>query len=433
MKMQMIFRKPAASGPAGRTRRRRGTFALEPVEALPRLAQRVRELAERSVDPNPFFLPEFLEPAIRAFGRKGLRLATYSDREDLRFFAPVLTSGGPVLGGRRFSVWAHSYAPLGSPLIDRDMSREVGDALIRHMRRSGRTLFTAPHLPLTGATAEVLREAAKRHGFSIDAERQMRPVLYPALADGTAEFDRMVSQRRRRELDRQLRRLCEAGAVSFMSARTASEIEAAFNAFVTLESSGWKGRSGTAMARRHQVREFARIAVMQLAQVGHAAIDIMRVGDKAVAALIRLDQGNLSIPWKIAFDEEYAAFSPGKQLMCDETRRWFSYATVARVDPVCEQDNALMAPLWRDREPYGTLFVSSSRLGIRTRLRAGVANLRMLVKAQAKTLLRSSKGTARPQPKTKRSPARKTRRGATTTSSSSAALPRRSPRAQSSR
>lgn len=399
--MQMIFRKPVAIRPAARAQSRRGTFALEPVEALPRLAERVSRLAERSLEANPFFLPEFLEPAIQAIGRKALKLATYSDREDLRFFAPVLTSGGQVLGGRRFSVWAHSLAPLGSPLIDRETTNEVGDALIRHMRRSGRSLFSVPHLPLDGATAEVLRNAAQRRGFWTVAERQMRPVLYPAVADGQAAFDQMISQRRRRELERQLRRLCEAGSVSFMSAHTASEIDTAFNAFVALEGSGWKGRRGTAMAGRSKVQEFARIAVLQLAQNGHAAIDVMRVGDKPIAALIRFDQGGLSIPWKIAFDEQFAAFSPGKQLMCDETRRWLFDGAVERVDPVCEEGNPLIAPLWRDREPYGTLFISSSRLGLRARLRAGAASMKAAAKAEAKALLRAGRRRAKPKSKKK--------------------------------
>jgi hypothetical protein len=391
--MQMMFRKPVAIRPAGQVRvqPRRGTFALEPVDALPRLADRIRGLAERSLDPNPFFLPEFLEPAIQALGRSSLRLATYSDREDMRFFAPVLTSGGSLLGGRRFSVWAHDYAPLGSPLIDRDASRPVGDALIRYMRTSGRTLFTLPHLPLAGASAGALCDAATRHGVWTVAERQMRPVLYPGEADGLAEFDRMLTQRRRRELDRQLRRLCEAGAVSFMSARTASEIESAFNAFTALEGSGWKGRRGTAMVRRQKVHEFARIAVMQLAQAGHATIDVMRVGNRPIAALIRIDVNNLSVPWKIAFDESFAAFSPGKQLMCDETRRWLHEAAAEKVDPVCEEDNALLSQIWREREPYGTLLISSSRLGISARLRAGAANLKSAGRMHLKALLRGSK------------------------------------------
>jgi hypothetical protein len=408
MKMQMLFRSPVSVRPAARLPSRRGTFALEPVEALPRLAERVSRLAERSLEANPFFLPEFLEPAMQALGRGSLRLATYSDREDMRFFAPVLTGGGPILGGRRFSVWTHPYAPLGSPLIDRDAADEVGDALLRHMRKSGRTLFTVPHLPLAGATAETLRGAARRRGVWTVAARQMRPVLYPSAANGVADFEHMVSQRRRHELDRQLRRLCEAGAVSFMSARTASEIETAFNSFTSLEASGWKGRRGTAMVRRHKVHEFARIAVMQLAQSGHATIDVLRVGDKPIAALIRLDLGKLSIPWKIAFDEGFAAFSPGKQLMCDETRRWLSEGTVERVDPVCEEDNPLIAPLWRDREEYGTLLISSSRLGIGARLRAGMANLKSVGKTHLKALLRARRSP--PKRKKKRPGSRSTKR-----------------------
>ncbi|MGH6923729.1 MAG: GNAT family N-acetyltransferase [Propylenella sp.] len=410
--MQMLFRNPAAVAPVVRTQPRRGTFALEPVEALPRLAERVSRLAERSLEPNPFLLPQFLEPAIQALGRKGLRLATYSDRDDLRFFAPVATNGGQVLGGRRFSVWTHPYAPLGTPLIDRDMTRQAGDALLRHMRRSGRGLFTVPHLPLASATAEALREAAKRHGYWTVAARQMRPVLYPSAAGGPDAFDSMVSHKRRRELDRQLRRLCEAGAVSFMSARSAMEIETAFNQFVALEGAGWKGRRGTAMARRHKVQEFARIAVMQLAQIGHASIDVLRVGDKPVAALIRFERGSLSIPWKIAFDEEFAAFSPGKQLMCDETRRWLSESKVERVDPVCEEDNALLSQLWREREPYGTLFISSSRLGLAARLRAGYSNLKAIGKSQAKLLLGGSlrRPKTKAEPRTKRARVAKAKR-----------------------
>lgn len=388
--MQMIFQKPVSVGPAARTQVRRGTFALEPIEALPRLSERIRNLAERSLETNPFFLPEFLEPAIEGLGRKGLRLAIFSDRDDLHFFAPVVTGGGQ-LGGRRFTVWAHPYAPLGTPLIDREAAAQVTDSLIAHMRTSRRTLFVVPHLPLEGAAARALRDAAERGGFWTVAEGQMRPILYPDSATGIAEFDSMVSQKRRRELDRQLRRLCEAGAVSFWSARTASEIDTAFTMFTALEAAGWKGRRGTALAKRQGVHDFARLAVTQLAQKGQAAIDVLRFGDRPVAALIRLDHQRMSIPWKVAFDEEFAAFSPGKQLMCDETRRWLADPTVERVDPVCEQDNALMAPLWPNREAYGTLFISASAWGINARIRAALADLKGAARTQAKLLLRGGK------------------------------------------
>ena len=209
---------------------------------------------------------------MQGLGKKALRLAIFSDRDDLHFFVPVVVQGGQVLGRRRFTVWAHPYAPLGTPLIDRQLAPVATDALIHHMRTSGRTLLLAPASSAAGRRGGTLRAAADRAGFWTVAERQMRPILYPDMAVGVAEFEKMVSAKRRHDLDRQLRRLCEAGAVSFMWARTASEIEAAFNMFLTIEASGWKGKRGTALARRKNTEEFARAAVTRLAQQELATI-----------------------------------------------------------------------------------------------------------------------------------------------------------------
>ncbi len=405
----MAFERAVSIGPVSRAQTRRGTFALEPVEALPRLADRIGDLAGRAVEANPFFLPEFLGPAIQALGGKRVRLAVFSDRDDLHFFAPVVIGGGEVLGGRRFSVWTHPYAPLGTPLIDKNTAAQVADSVIAHMRTSGRKLFSIPSLPLNGEATSALRAAAKHGGFSTVSERQMRPILHADAPGGLAAFDKMVSAKRRRELDRQLRRLCNTGAVSFMTARSPGEIEAAFGMFAALEGSGWKGRRGTALIGRGSLHEFARVAAGNLAQKGLAAIDVMRLGDRPIAALIRFDHGRTSIPWKVAFDEEFAAFSPGKQLMCDETRRWLADPTVARVDPVCEEGNPMMTLLWPDREPYGTLILSSSAWGLSARLRAGLANLKSETKAQMKQLLRGGRRRRKAERKPAAQKGRKTR------------------------
>lgn len=396
----MMFQRPVSFSPVGRARpqARRGTFALEPIEALPRLSERVSRLAERALEPNPFFLPEFLAPAIQALGRRGLKLATFTDRDDLRFFAPVVASGGGLTGAK-LAIWTHPYAPLGTPLIDSDVSGSVCESLIRHLRTSGRHLLALPELPLAGPVARSLKDAAERRGFWTDAARQNRPILLAGNAADPDGFDRMVNSKRRREMDRQLRNLCEAGAVSFMSARTASEIEAAFATFIALEASGWKGRGGSALQRRRSTHDFARIAVTHLAHRGVATIDVLRVGDRPAAALIRFDHGGLSVPWKIAYDEAFAASSPGKQLMADETRRWLRDRMTSRVDPVCEPDNALMTSLWTDREPYGTLLISTRRWGLGARLKAGIINASAAGRRQAKSLLRRKPQPPRPAAK----------------------------------
>ncbi len=392
----MIFRRGrSAKLKVPRPQPRRGAFALEPASTLPRLRESIEDLAERALEPNPFFLPEFLEPAIRALGPKNLRLAVLSDRGELRFFAPVVASGRRFVGAPRLGVWTHPYAPLGAPLIDSASAAQTADALIEQLRSSGRTLLALPDMPLEGPAASALRAAADRRGFWTEAGRQKRPILRPGELGGDG-FEQMTTQKRRRELDRQLRKLCDSGAVSLMMARSESDIEAAFGMFVALEESGWKGRRGTALKRRRAILDFARIAVGKLARDGNAGIDVMRVGERPVAALIRLEHRGLSIPWKIAYDESFSAFSPGRQLICDETRRWLADPHVERVDPVCEEGNPLFAGLWRDSERYGTLLLTPRRLGLRARFRAARINLRSAARRQAKALLRPRKRPAKP-------------------------------------
>lgn len=387
-RVQMMFRRADFGTARPRPQPRRGTFALEPVEALPRLAERIADLGQRSLEPNPFFLPEFLAPAIKAFGGRNLRLATFSDRDDLRFFAPVVASRGRLVTAPKLRVWTHPYAPLGAPLIERETAPYVADSLIKHLRTTGRALLTIPDLPLKGPAADCLRDAALRQGFWTHAGAQTRPILDLSEGGSVEDFDRMVTQKRRRELDRQLRKLADTGAVSVMSANNVSEVEAAFAIFIALEANGWKGRRGTALQRKRATLEFAKAAVARLAQQGIAAIDVLRAGERPVAALIRFTTGGLAIPWKIAYDETFAAYSPGRQLICDETRRWMSDPSINRVDPVCEQDNTLFSGLWRDSEPYGTLLLSSRRLAVGARVRAGIINSRASAKKTVKALLR---------------------------------------------
>jgi CelD/BcsL family acetyltransferase involved in cellulose biosynthesis len=376
----------AGWGDRVRTPLHRGAFALEPIDALPRLTGRIDRLADHALEPNHFFLPDFLAPAIQAFGGAKLKLATVSDGDELLFFAPVVASNRRAFGVPRLRVWTHEFAPLGSPLIHRDAAPEVADEIMIYLRRSGRRSLILPDMPLMGPVARTFRDGAKGQEFQTEAGCQSRPILQ--MSPIQPAFERLISAKHRRDLDRQLRRLCERGPVSVLTARNATDVEAAFANFLALECSGWKGRSGTAIDQDAGVQDFARDAVTRLARRGIAAIDLMRVGERVVAALIRFDHAGLSIPWKIAYDESFSAFSPGKHLMCDATRRWLLDPSILRADPICEESNSLMSGILKDSEPYGTLFVSAHRRDWGMRLSAGLMDLRLSGKRRTKALLR---------------------------------------------
>jgi hypothetical protein len=90
-----------------------------------------RELAERAIEPNPFFEPGFVRPAARwiAGGHVGLLVAEEADG-----WAACL----PVRRGwrwgklplRSLAGWRHLYSYLGTPLVSGDRPRRALEALI---------------------------------------------------------------------------------------------------------------------------------------------------------------------------------------------------------------------------------------------------------------------------------------------------------------
>lgn len=370
--LEMALSEPAQPDPGQRGPIR---FLLAPAAALASYSGAITDLAGRCRLPNPFFLPEFLGPAIQALGRGVVELALVRDATGrLLFFAPVVAGGleTGLLSGLR--VWTHPYAPLGVPLVDMERAEEAAAALIEGLGYVGRRFLVLPDVPVEAPEVLALRRHNQARGFScLAAAAERRPVLRADRPGGAQLFRAMVSRKKRKELARQFRRLSEIAPVSFARFRRADEIAAAMEAFLLVEAAGWKGRRGTALAQTPALKSFAAAAVANLARRDGAAIDIMLVGNRPAAALVSFRANGLSIPWKIAYDEEFAAFSPGAQLMSHLTRAWLADPTLVRIDPVCAAENPLLAQLWDEREVYATMVLATGPARLQPRLRAGMA------------------------------------------------------------
>lgn len=331
------------------------------------------------MEPNPFFLPEFLDPAARALRPSRLRLAVITDRDELIFFAPVRIAN--ALDGAALTVWAHEHAQLGVPLIDRRHADVVPEILFDFLRAGGRHTLMLPDLSLGGPVARLLRLHAGEAGSWSEALVGHRPILK---AGETFE----IPARPGEELERQMQGLAEEGSLSVMTARSRADLEAAFDVFVAVEASRPKARRASALGRQGRVSEFARAAVLALADRGLAEIDLLRCGDRAASALIRFETDGLAVPWKITEDESLAGYAPGKQLMSDASRRWLASATMTRVDAACDRESAAASILWQGAERYGTLMLSTSRLGLGIGLRGGYIDARAAARRRLNRLLR---------------------------------------------
>jgi hypothetical protein len=81
--------------------------------------------------------------------------------------------------------------------------------------------------------------------------------------------------------------------------------------FFSLEARGWKGLAGTAARCDGEIAGIVGGAVIALAGEGKARVVRLCMGGQAVAALVILRSGTSAWCWKIAYDEDYARFSPG--------------------------------------------------------------------------------------------------------------------------
>jgi CelD/BcsL family acetyltransferase involved in cellulose biosynthesis len=162
-----------------------------------------------------------------------------------------------------------------------------------------------------GATSALLEPLARADGHPVGRWESLRSPRIPL--GGTAAEER-TSARFRANLRRRARRLAELGAVSVRRIDRPAEVAAALADFVALETSGWKGERGSAIALDGAlIRFYARIA-RDAAERGGLAIRVLELDGRPVAIHLGLVHRGAYLLPKTAYDEALAHVSPGQLL-----------------------------------------------------------------------------------------------------------------------
>ena len=323
-----------------------------PLASLAGDAAAWRELAARALEPNVFYEPSFALAAAPVFAPDAGALLVSSAAGRLLGLFPLRIErrryGCPPAALTGF---VHPYAPLGTPLIDRDHADAVFDAFFDYLERDEAvpSLLLLPLLPEEGLLSAALERALTRRALRrARFGRHRRAQLVPG-AERAHYIEQAVSTKLRKELNRKRRRLGEMGEVRQQTVAEPPAMTNMLDHFLNLEASGWKGRAGTAAANDPRVRAFLEKALADLSAEGKASGDMLSVGNRPVAAAILLRSGATAWDWKIAYDEDYARFSPGVQLTFDLTRSLLADESITRVDSCATEDHPMIDRLWRER------------------------------------------------------------------------------------
>jgi CelD/BcsL family acetyltransferase involved in cellulose biosynthesis len=313
-----------------------------------------RDLATRVLEPNVFYEPAFALPATRIFGRDAGALLVWSGtspRKLLGFFPSRIETRRygfrlPVSVG-----WTNPYAPLGTPLVEREAAEPVIAAWLAYLADDPELpgLVLLPFLPTDGPFATALDAIVRRAQMPVaDFNLYQRAQLVP---DGDRLFyvERTVGQHRHKELRRYVRRLGDIGALLFTTATEPETVAGAIEDFFKLETRGWKGKAGTAAALHDDIRNFIASAVSGLAAEGKVAINRIFIDGSAIAVTIMLRSADTAWFWKIVYDEKFAQHSPGVVLAFAVTEDLVEDTTLVRADSCATADHPMIDHVWRDR------------------------------------------------------------------------------------
>ena len=379
-------------------------LAIYPASAGFELVEELDYLCTRTIEPNIFFNPRFLAPAMPRLEDREVRLAVIRDggeyRSRLRLVVPFSIERAPVpLAIPIMRTWSNQFAPLGTPLVDRDDPEGVIEDFFAMLSRPHLKLpkvFVLPEILLDGPVAAMLRSVAETRGLPLVVTGEVERTFLESDLEGDDYLKASLSAHHFRGFRRLKRRLEELGEVVHHVARGPEEIRPAIEAYLSLEAAGWKGREGTAMAIDRYRAAFAREAVHRLAEQDYCRIHSLTLDGKLIACLIVFVEAGVAYTWKTAYDEAYAAFSPGTLLMIEVTRQHLDDPNIDATDSCAVPDHPVMNRLWSERRPMATLVVGMTPDADRVTRQAAsqlhlyreTRNMARLVKDRVRDLLR---------------------------------------------
>jgi CelD/BcsL family acetyltransferase involved in cellulose biosynthesis len=364
--------------------------ALAPLTAV--AASQWRELAERAVEPNGYYLPDW-ELAVNASARGRTdvsALSAWSEASSAQDGATRLIGLMAVISMWRAYkiplpalVSAHPFGTLCTPLLDRERADDAAIRLMQEARKAGAHALILRDVSLDGAAMKAFNEILRQGGIR---PRLLQSHLRACL-DATRDADELLREalgsKKLKELRRQRNRLAGHGAIRFDVARRRDEVAAAIETFLALEASGWKARHGTALMQDDGDAAFVRRATVALSETGQCEIVTLRAGDTPVAAAIVLRHQDRAFYFKLGVNERFAKWSPGVQLTLDLTRHLCADPAIALADSTADADHPMINPIWRGRLVIGDVLIPLRRSDAVVSLIHAAMTLRRLIREPA--------------------------------------------------
>jgi hypothetical protein len=276
-------------------------------------------LEKRSVEGNAFLSPHFILPSIKFLDsrKRVLLLAIFradSGHDELigigAFLARPPTPRFPL---PHLDAYRSPHTYLTGMLLDRDCQWLALEGLGAYLSFSrvrwcgiefeDRLADSAlDQIHQDGTITSVVRWS--------EYYRHRRAILVPAKAAALVD-ELMTDGNFGKELRRKRRRLEEKGRVGWRFRAGNDVTDESIDTFLRLEDQGWKQEEHKSMRARPGHESFFREMSRRFADDGRAFFTELTLDERVIASTCNFISGNVGFAFKIGWDQEFAAVSPG--------------------------------------------------------------------------------------------------------------------------
>lgn len=320
-------------------------------------------LADRAGTANPFYaraaveaamaLPEAGAPRLLLIWKGG---GTGEDDRELLGLLPV-----SIRRWRGVPLWIENWdqrlRALGEPLVRAGAEEAFWRVALPLLARAPGQWLRLSALdadsPSTHALLGLLDRTGRRHDRTRDYGRaELRHGLTAEQHAAAHVRGKVLKEHRRLRA-----RLAERGELRFDRLAPDAPAGPWIDALFRLEESGWKGREGVAAAADPATERCFRAVIEAAHAAGTLDFHRMTVGGVPIAMLANLERGDEAFQLKIAYDEQWASFSPGVLLEMAYLAHALDVRGLARVDSCARAGHPMIDRLWPDRRRIISLTV----------------------------------------------------------------------------
>jgi CelD/BcsL family acetyltransferase involved in cellulose biosynthesis len=278
---------------------------------------RWQRLEESSVGENAFLSPHVVLPAVRHLTTVDTEpfLITVESRDESRLLSLGVFEdccASSLMPCSHLRSWQCEYAFLDGMLIDRAAAAEAATYFFAWIadRAQHWNGVAFDKLPEDGAASGVLRQAADaaEATWFEDSSIERAAVMPSELPDDPLT---LCSKKPRQNFRRNLRRLGDHGAVDVEFITDRDRIADCTQTFLELESAGWKGEAGSAMASQPDRAAFARELIARFADDQRAVFTMLKIDNRPIGVSLKLLAGTTLFAFKLGWAPEFAKHSPG--------------------------------------------------------------------------------------------------------------------------